>query len=201
MARPGRPRIRLQIPEWLLARYAAGDADHHEVARVCGVCPRVALRELRDAGMDTSRSARKRLRRARECGLSDPYSSIRLLYNLGLSLREVGQQFGMTREGVRQVLMRDHVHRRPPGVAAAWPHPEPDEAARAFAGRLRAARLAARLNQGELAARCGLSRQTISSLERGAQRPTRETLARLVDVLGADELAGLSGPPVGAEAS
>ncbi len=189
VAKPGRPRIRLQLPEPLLARYAAGDIDHYDVARQCGVCPRVALRELRAAGMDTSRSTRKRLRRARDSGLSDPYTSIRRLYGLGLSLREVAQQFGMTAEGVRQVLLREAVDLRPRG-ASPWPRDGGGEEGRQFARRLRRLRTAAGLTQKDLAARSSVSRQTISCLERGAQLPSRETLARLAEVLGPDGVAG-----------
>lgn len=199
MAKLGRPRIQLHLSEQLLARYRAGDIDHYQVARECGVCPRVALRELRTAGMDTSRSTRKRLSRARESGLANPYGSIRLLYNLGLSLREVAEQFGMTPEGVRQALLRDGVRLRPPG-ASPWHNPS-RESARQFAHRLRSVRAAAGLSQTELAARSGVSRQTISGLERGSQQPTRETLARLMEVLGADGLTSSLAPHLEAEAS
>jgi transcriptional regulator with XRE-family HTH domain len=201
MARQGRPRIHLHFAEGLLSRYAAGDIDHHEVGRLCGVSPRVALRELRDAGMDTSRSTRKRLRRARAWGLADPYKAIRRLYNLGLSLREVARQFGMTQEGVRQALLRDDVRLRPPGAAAPWQRPDRDSDGRRFACCLRSARAAAGLSQVELAARSGLTRQTVSALERGARQPTRETLARLREVLGDMGLEPWTQPLPEAEAS
>jgi DNA-binding XRE family transcriptional regulator len=201
MARPGRPRIQLEFSEPLLARYAAGDIDHHGVARECGVSPRIALRELRDAGMDTSRSTRKRLRRARACGLADPYRSMRMLYGVGLSLRELGQQFGMTPEGVRQVLLRENVDLRPPGAGSAWRRSDQKAAARQFSRRLRSARAGAGLSQKELASRGSLSRQTISALERGLQLPTRETLARLAEVLGDNGLLAWCQPQPEAEAS
>jgi DNA-binding XRE family transcriptional regulator len=201
MARQGRPRIHLHFPEGLLSRYAAGDIDHHEVGRLCGVSPRIALRELRDAGMDTSRSTRKRLSRARAWGLADPYDAIRKLYNLGLSLREVAVQFGMTQEGVRQVLLRDDVRLRPPGAAASWQRHDRNGGGRRFACCLRSARAAAGLSQAQLAARTSLSRQTVSALERGARHPTRETLARLGEVLGALGLAAWTQPVPEAEAS
>jgi DNA-binding XRE family transcriptional regulator len=200
MARPGRPRIQLQFPQPILERYTAGDIDHHEVARVCGVSPRIALRELRDAGMDTSRSTRKRLRRARECGLPDPYLSIRELYGLGLSLREVAEQFGMTAEGVRQCLLRDDVRIRPPGAAGPCMRPNNQAAVRQFGRRLRAVRAQVGLSQQQLADRSHLSRQTISGLERASQQPSRETLARLLEVLGDHGLTGWI-PQPGAEAS
>jgi DNA-binding XRE family transcriptional regulator len=201
MTKPGRPRIQLQFAEPILVRYAAGDIDHHQVARECGVSPRVALRELRDAGMDTSRSTRKRLSRARQCGLPDPYTSIRQLYNLGLSLREVAEQFDMTPEGIRQVLLRDDVHLRRPGAGAPWPSKDEQRAARQFARRLRTVRSAAGLSQAALAARSHLSRQTISGLERGTQQPTRETLARLTEVLGDEPLLAGTQPRPEAAAS
>jgi predicted nucleotidyltransferase len=47
-----------------------------------------------------------------------------------------------------------------------------------------AARLAAGLTQAELAARVGTTQSAIARLERGAVRPTVETLCRLADVLG-----------------
>jgi DNA-binding XRE family transcriptional regulator len=168
----------LKFPKRILTRYSAGDIDHHEVARLCGVSPRVALRELRGAGMDTSRSTRKRLSRARRYGLAELYTSIRMLYTLGLSLREVARQFDLTPEGVRQILLRDAVDLRPPGNRVP---PQDSDAGGEFGARLRSARRQARLSQAELAARSKLSRQTVSGLECGARLPSRETLARLAE--------------------
>jgi DNA-binding XRE family transcriptional regulator len=193
MPGPGRPRIELKLPERILTRYAAGDINHHDVARLCRVSPRVALRELRRAGMDTSRSTRKRLSRTRQYGLAELYTSIRKLYSLGLSLREVGRQFDLTPEGVRQILLRESVDLRPRGNATSRPDPTSDEAD--FAGRLRSARIQAGLSQAELAACSNLSRQTISGLERGARRPSEETLARLTEALKPNAVA--AGGPVG----
>ena len=193
MSRPGRPRIELKFPERILTRYTAGDIDHHEVARLCGVSPRVALRELRGAGMDTSRSTRKRLSRTRQYGLAELYTSIRMLYSLGLSLREVGRQFDLTAEGVRQILLRDSVDLRPRGNRLPRPDRTPDEA-EDFAGRLRSARIQAGLSQAELAACSNLSRQTISGLERGARQPSEETLARLTEALKTHGGAADDGP-------
>ena len=114
MGTPGRPRIHLEFPEELLRRYTAGEIDHHEAARLSGVSPNVALRELRRAGMDTSRSTRKQLQHTRRAGFSELYEAIPRLYGLGLSLREVAAQFGLTQEGVRQILLRRGVVVRPP---------------------------------------------------------------------------------------
>jgi hypothetical protein len=47
----GRRRIRIVFPGEVLRRYCAGELDSHSVARMCGVCHAVALRELRRAGM------------------------------------------------------------------------------------------------------------------------------------------------------
>jgi predicted ATPase/transcriptional regulator with XRE-family HTH domain len=53
-----------------------------------------------------------------------------------------------------------------------------------FGSLLRHQRLAARLTQEELAARCGLGARTIQNLERGANLPRPETLDRLASLLG-----------------
>jgi DNA-binding XRE family transcriptional regulator len=44
-----------------------------------------------------------------------------------------------------------------------------------------------RINQGELAQRCGVSKQTIYSIENGLQEPSRITLAKIELVIGKDE--------------
>jgi DNA-binding XRE family transcriptional regulator len=206
MATPGRPRIELEFPQDVLTRYAAGEIDHHEVARLCRVSARVALRELRRAGMDTSRSTRRQLQRTRQMGMENLYEVITHLYGIGMSLREVGRQFGLTPEGVRQILLRQGQQPRPgprglpPGQRLA--------VNRRFADRLRRLRRAARLTQAELALRSGLTRQTLSYLEHAAQQPTPETLARLagaLDVepaaLGAEPLLAVPEPKRHAEAS
>ena len=53
-----------------------------------------------------------------------------------------------------------------------------------FANALREARRAARLSQGELAARAGLSRMTVQKIEAGAIDPRLSTLAVLMRALG-----------------
>lgn len=187
MATPGRPRIELEFPEAILARYKAGEIDHHAVGRLCGVSSRVALRELRRAGMDTSRSTRRQLQRTRQVGLEDLYQVIPQLYGLGMSLREVGRQFGLTPEGVRQILLREGERPRP-GPRGQSPRLR-TAINRRFATRLRRLRTHAGLTQRELAVRCQLSRQTISFLEGGTQQPTPETLARLAGALDVDPTA------------
>lgn len=187
MGTPGRPRIELEIAEPVLARYAAGEIDHHEVGRLCGVSSRVALRELRRAGMDTSRSTRRQLKRRRQVGLEDLYQVIPHLYGLGMSLREVARQFGLTPEGVRQILLREGERPRP-GPRGQSPRLR-TALNRRFAARLRRLRTRAGLTQEELAARSQLSRQTISYLERATQQPTPETLARLAGALNVEPAA------------
>jgi transcriptional regulator with XRE-family HTH domain len=198
MGTPGRPRIFLEFPEKVLARYAAGEIDHHGVARLCGVSPNVALRELRRAGMDTSRSTRKQLQHTRRLGLAELYEAIPRLYGLGLSLREVAAQFGLTQEGVRQILLRRGVAIRPPQGRGRTGRRREQAASRHFGRRLLSLRSAAGLTQEELADRSHVSRQTISILEGGTRIPAPETLARLCEALGVDaEAFGVAGSLAG----
>lgn len=44
-----------------------------------------------------------------------------------------------------------------------------------------------RLSQGELADLCGVSKQTINSIENGNQEPSKVTLAKIELVVGKDE--------------
>src|SRR5436853_49078 len=147
MGTPGRPRIELKFAEHVLVRYTAGEIDHHEVGRLCGVSARVALRELRRAGMDTSRSTRRQLQRTRQTGLANLYQAIPHLYGLGMSLREVGRQFGLTPEGVRQILLRQG--QQPRSGPRGLPSCQRSALTRRFAERLRQLRSAAGLTQDE----------------------------------------------------
>ncbi|MBV8091949.1 MAG: helix-turn-helix transcriptional regulator [Acetobacteraceae bacterium] len=52
-----------------------------------------------------------------------------------------------------------------------------------FAARLRALRTQAGLSAYELARRSGVSKQTLSTLERGEGKPLWETVCRLADTL------------------
>lgn len=54
---------------------------------------------------------------------------------------------------------------------------------RLIPAKLRDARLAARLNQSELAAKISVSRQAVSSFEQGEKCPDHDTMMRIVDVL------------------
>lgn len=55
---------------------------------------------------------------------------------------------------------------------------------RLIPGKLRDARLAARLNQSELAAAIGVSRQAISAFEQGDKGPEHETMMQITNALG-----------------
>ena len=44
-----------------------------------------------------------------------------------------------------------------------------------------------RINQQELADRCGVSKQTIYSIENGLQEPSRVTIAKIELVIGKEE--------------
>ena len=44
-----------------------------------------------------------------------------------------------------------------------------------------------RITQGELAARCGVTKQTINSVEQGKQEPSRVTLAKIELVVGKED--------------
>lgn len=44
-----------------------------------------------------------------------------------------------------------------------------------------------RLNQQEFAERCGVSKQTIYSIENGLQEPSKVTLAKIELVIGSEE--------------
>jgi transcriptional regulator with XRE-family HTH domain len=137
----------------------------------------------------------------------------RALRAQGLTLVQVGQRLGVTRQAVTAML------RRPKRPAAACPG---CGAARSRAGvgargdraalclaclgkrpgatagqRLKAARLAAGLSQAELAARAGLSPHALCECEGGRVRPHERTLVRLAQALGYSREARFGpGPPV-----
>src|SRR6266446_2116744 len=60
---------------------------------------------------------------------------------------------------------------------------EPQPASRLIPSRLRDARKVARLSQGDLGERCGVTRQAISAYERGDKSPEPATFRRLADAL------------------
>jgi DNA-binding CsgD family transcriptional regulator len=179
------PRGRPLIPPPVLAHYQAGEIQIADVARLLGLGTDAATRRLRRAGADTSRSARRFVRAARRKGLPPPVAPSRVpaevarLYARGHSLRQVGARFGLTPEGVRQILLKRGLELRPSGPA----RPRPDDC-RPIAARLRALRAAAGLSQRGLAARCGLTPPTVRHAEHARGLPTRGTLEKLARGLG-----------------
>src|SRR5687768_15304284 len=80
----------------------------------------------------------------------------------------------------------------PPGAAAYCAACLPRVPGVPFGERLRSLRLAARLTQGQLAARAGVSPASVAAYERGASRPGPEALARLAQALGPGLAGGQS---------
>ncbi len=103
-AGPGRRRELLRIGADMLARYAAGELSTRQVARRYGVCEPTALRELRRAGADTSRSARQHARMVRERGAV--WREAEALYRRGLDVAEVAARLRLSEVGVRLILAR-----------------------------------------------------------------------------------------------
>lgn len=177
--------IQITFSQRLLERYATGELNHHDIARLVGVSGDVALRELRRAGMDTSRSTRKRLQGSRRLGLASLDDTVTQLYRQGQSLRQIAQQLGLTQEGIRQILLRNGTALRPRGARSPVVNGSGRAAGRRrFAARLRRLRQAARLTRTELATQCGLTRAAIWSLEKALRVPTWSTLLKLSKGLG-----------------
>ena len=65
-------------------------------------------------------------------------------------------------------------------------HPYAVHAAEQLPALLKAFRKAAGLTQGEVAARLGVTQQTLSALERNAQKVSAERLLQLLGILGVD---------------
>lgn len=57
---------------------------------------------------------------------------------------------------------------------------------RVIGDRIRAARVAARLTQEEVAGRCGLDRKTVNRLEQGRTSPLLDHLLLIADAIGVD---------------
>lgn len=191
--------IQIDFPQRLLERYASGELNHHDVARLIGVSGDVALRELRRAGMDTSRSTRKRLQGSRRLGLESLDATVAERYRQGLSLRQIAQQLGLTQEGIRQILIRNNTPLRPRGARSPVINGSGRDVGRKrFAARLRRLRQRARLSRSQLAAQCGLTRAAIWSLEKALRVPTWSTLLKLSKGLAIDlETLGVhTVPPV-----
>ncbi len=94
------------ISPGLLARYKRGELTMYDVARVCGVSPAVALRELRRAGADTRKGARLRLRYWRRPGVMARVRAILRLHRKGHSPAHIGRAVGLSGTGVRYTLAR-----------------------------------------------------------------------------------------------
>lgn len=172
--------IHITFSQRLLDRYASGELNHHDVARIVGVSGDVALRELRRAGMDTSRSTRKRLQGCRRLGVENLDEVVSEYYRQGQSLRQIAQRFGLTQEGIRQILLRHGTPLRPRGARSPVINGSGRAAGRKrFAARLRKLRRQARLTRSELADLCGLTRAAIWSLEKALRVPTWTTLLKL----------------------
>lgn len=177
--------IQITFSQRLLERYATGELNHHDIARLVGVSGDVALRELRRAGMDTTRSTRKRLQGSRRLGLANLDETVTQLYRQGQSLRQIAQHLGLTQEGIRQILLRNGATLRPRGARSPVVNGSGRAAGRRrFAARLRRLRQSARLTRSELAAQCGLTRAAIWSLEKALRVPTWSTLLKLSKGLG-----------------
>ena len=65
-------------------------------------------------------------------------------------------------------------------------HPYSVHAAEQLPALLKAFRKSAGLTQGEVAARLGVTQQTLSALERNAQKVSAERLLQLLGILGVD---------------
>jgi transposase len=105
---------RLTFSADLLARYAAGELDHHALGKMLRASANLVLRELRRAGADTSRSTRKRLQRARRPEVNRREMTAVRLYAQGLTLAQVAQRLGVVKSSVRNFLRRRGVSCRRP---------------------------------------------------------------------------------------
>lgn len=82
-----------------------------------------------------------------------------------------------------------------PGAAPDSDDPLTEELRRNFGANLRAARLAARMTQAQLARRAGLMQQFVSLIEIGRMNLTLSTMALLAKVLGREVVAMLQRDP------
>jgi hypothetical protein len=96
-----------------LARYGAGELTGRDVARLCGVSHWAALKALRAAGADTSRTARRRLWSARKRGAV--HAKVEALYRQGFSMRDVGILLGLSESAICRILAQRGVATRPTG--------------------------------------------------------------------------------------
>src|SRR5260370_41914567 len=142
--------IRVNLPKRVLNQYQSGAVNLCELAKIVGLSPATIFRELRRRGVNTSKSSRARLR------LGKRSERVVGLYSQGLGLRRVAEQTGLSREAVRQLLLRSRVKLR-----ASWTHyPFSGRNGgtgnrKRFAVRFRAFRLSANLSLSHLANRSG----------------------------------------------
>lgn len=110
----------LELTAQVLQRYDAGEIGIVGLARRLGVSTEVVTRELQRAGLDTSRRAGQLRVAARRRGQSLPPPTVLVaLYRQGLTLRQLGVRFGVTRERIRQILVAQGHVRRGQGVRPA----------------------------------------------------------------------------------
>lgn len=82
------------VPAHLLESYTRGRLTSGALARLLGVSPPTVRAEMRRRGLDTSRSRGIDLRKLVEWRYQ------------GMTLRELAKHFGLSQEGVRQLLNR-----------------------------------------------------------------------------------------------
>ncbi len=112
----GRRPLRIEFPAEILRRYEAGDIGIAGLARLMGVSDEVIARELRRAGVDTScRTSQLRIAARHYKQPRPPPAVLVELYRQGQSLSQLGRQFGVTHERIRQILAAQGQARRAPG--------------------------------------------------------------------------------------
>jgi transcriptional regulator with XRE-family HTH domain len=176
---------RVKIPARLVDRYRSGELTSADLGRMLGAAVVPVLEELRRLGVDTSKRTRRLMRFARDKGFDDPtaiHDRVVGLYRQGLSLRQVARRTGFTVEGVRQVLLRRRVRRRPPSTGKRVRGPD-EVNLKEFGRRLVSLRKQAGMTRRALAARCGVGESTLWSLETGQRRPEWRTLDKLTKAL------------------
>ena len=103
------------LPAELVGRYVLGEITSAEVARLAGTSTFKVLHELRRLGINTSLSSRKLLQALRRTPLARQVEPGQIpakvveMYQKGFSLRQVSTHFGLSHEGVRQILLRKGV--------------------------------------------------------------------------------------------
>jgi hypothetical protein len=112
--RRGGWRKRIDLTPEDLARYAKGELDHRDLARMKGVSGPLILRELKRRGTDTSVGTRKRFMRSRRPEVNRRELVAVWLYAKGLTLEQVARRLGVVQSSVRNYLIRRGVRPRRP---------------------------------------------------------------------------------------